>query len=151
MKKLLFIIILLISFKTLAQDHIVKDTLFFKLRKFDITHIDYGKHSSERPMILLTCNNNNYQKMQSSIVKCFKKYKVEFTDFYILCIEKNNSNYYAVVRSFIKKINIERTKNNLDLYNVDETNLNKKKYTPADDFFKNVNYKEICYYLTGNK
>ena len=91
------IILLLISNQTFAQLQETKETVLIDGKEYCFTLLSYGQYSKTKSMKVLTCDKKHCQKIKLNIKECYKKYKIDYTDFYIIPIDKNNSDNSEII------------------------------------------------------
>ena len=165
-KYIKLILIILISAQVFAQRQTTNDSLSVNNKIYYFTLLSYGKYSKSKPMKVFTCNKKDLKKVKEKVQKCYKKYKIEYTEFYVIPIDKDDNNKNLIISSYLNKIDKIRMLNNLstiqipfreyydsDLkktkFNYEKTTL--KEINEIQDFHQNVNAKNICYLISGRK
>lgn len=164
MKKYLLIIsVFLLNVTLHSQDFIKSDTLKVVEEIYNVSHLSFGNSSSTKAFKVLTCDVSEFSKIKSEIINCYRKRKIDYTEFYIVCvpnyikIESKKEN--NILLSFLNKIDKERMRLNLytaliklkyDLKsNVFEYYLNqpRKKLSEFQEYKLNIKAKEICRFM----
>ena len=100
--------------------------------------------------------------VKNNIKKCYIKYKIEYTEFYLIPIDENDDNKILIINHCLKKIDDARMLNNLSTiqvpfkenydnniknikFNYEKNNL--KDFNKIEDFHQNVNAKNICHLI----
>lgn len=165
-KHIKLILIILISVQVFAQQQTTNDSLSVNDKKYYFTLLSYGEYSKSKPIKVFTCNKKDFKKVKENIQKCYKKYKIEYTEFYIIPIDKNDNNKKLIISSCLNKIDKIRMLNNLSTIQIPfkeyyDTNIktmkfnyeknNLKEFNKIEDFHQNVNAKNICYLISGRE
>jgi hypothetical protein len=164
MRKYLLIISFLF-FKTFiySQDFIKSDTLKSESEVYRTSHISMENSGLTKYFKILTCDSSDFKKIELEIINCYTKHKLEYTEFYIICIPnyiKLQSNKETdILMKFINKIDAERMnlnlstaliklkydfKNNKFEYYLDEP---KKDLIEFKDYKLNIKPNEVCMFL----
>ena len=140
-----------------SQDYIKKDSIKINDKTYHYTHISYGKSSLTKYFKVMTCNFNMTSKVEKEIISCNHKFKLEFTEFYILSTpncESNSEEDRVILLELLRKIDIERMSLNLSTSLVNyKYNIEKNKF----EYFinepdKNIeNYKHFKYKIRPNE
>lgn len=165
-KYIKLILIILISVQVFAQQQTTKDSLSVNNKNYYFTLLSYGKFSKSKPMKVFTCNKKDLKKVIENIQKCYKKYKIEYTEFYVIPIDKNDNNNKLIISSYLYKIDKIRMLNNLSTIQIpfreyydSDTKITKfdyekttlKELNEIQDFHQNINAKNICQLISGRK
>ncbi|PJE39473.1 MAG: hypothetical protein CUR32_12345 [Flavobacterium sp.] len=153
---------------SLAQHQVINDTIVINGEKIDFKLISFGKYSKSKPLIALTCCKSDLKKVEKQIIKCYRKYKVEYTDFYIIGIKKN-TNYEKkaiIIEAYLKRIDERRIQNELSTIQIpfieyNDVSLKKVKYkyertlliepNKINNLYQDVNKMQVCYLISGRK
>ena len=126
MRKYFILYCLLLTINIYSQDYIKNDTINISNKSYTITHISYGKSSLTKFYKVFTCDSKYKLEFIKKIIDCYKKQKLEYSEFYIIFIPKinslNNDSERKIIISYLDKIDSERMKLNLS------TTLIKCKY-----------------------
>lgn len=161
MKHIRLIIILFFSAQLFAQLQVTNDTVAVNSKNYELTLLSYGKHSKSKPLKLFICNKKDLQKIKKDIQDCYKKYKIEYTDFYILSIDGGSSNtsFHQILEKSLNKIDEKRMSKKLSTLQIqykeyysetdkdwkivyDKSNLTETN--KIKNLYQNVNPKDIC-------
>jgi len=159
--------ILIFSTQVFAQLQITNDSVSVNGNKYKFTLMSYGKHSKAKPMKAFTCDINEIEKVKDNIQKCYQKYKIEYTDFYIMPIDKNlKDDETTILDLYLKRIDEIRMSNNLstirfpfkeyydnsikDLKIIYDTST-QIKLTKVKNLHQNIKAENICYLISGRK
>jgi hypothetical protein len=165
-KYIKLIFILLISTQVFAQLQITNDSISVNGKKHPFTILSYGKYSKTKPMKVFTCDKNDFQKVKENIQECFTKYKIDYTDFYIIPIDSKhcNDSTNMILKKYLNRIDEIRISQNLSTIQIqfkeyhdgkdlkiiyDETSL--VILEKIENLHQNINSKNICYLVSGRK
>ena len=168
MKYIYIIILLLISNQTFAQLQETKETVLIDGKEYCFTLLSYGQYSKTKSMKVLTCDKKHYQKIKLNITKCRKKYKIDYTDFYIIPIDKNNSDNSEIIilEKCLQRIDEIRMSQNLSTVQIQfkeyydekikDRNIIYEQNTLVEinkikNLHQNINEKDVCYIISGRK
>lgn len=161
-------LLLLISAQTFAQLEVKDYSIMVNDNRYDFTLMSDGKNSKTKIMKVLTCDKNDFEELKDNIKECYVKYKIEFTDFYILPIDKTNTedNKSTIVESYLSKIDEIRMAENLSTIRIRFTELydkstrswqinydlkSKLKINEIDNFHQAVIPANVCYLISGRE
>jgi hypothetical protein len=168
MKYPYLIILLLISNLTFAQLQETNETILINGEKFSFTLLSYSKYSKAKPAKVFTCDKKNFEKIKLNIRECYKKYKIQYTDFYVIPIDKikcKNSEI-IILEKCLQRIDEIRISKNLSTIQIQfneyydkETKDLKITYeknilveiNKIENLYQNINVEDVCYEMSGRK
>lgn len=168
MKYIHLVFLILISYQTFAQLQETQETVLIDGKEYCFTLLSYGEYSKSKAMKVLTCDKKNYENIKLNITKCHKKYKIDYTDFYIIPIEKNYSDNSEIIilEKCLQRIDEIRMSQNLSTIQIHfkeyydkETKDFKIIYeqntlveiNKIKNLHQNINEENVCYIISGRK
>lgn len=135
-----------------------KTEFIFEKSKKEYKYIllSFGENSRTKPFKVFTCDSKNLTKIICSIEKYHKKYKLEFTDFYILSIDNKEIKDETLVYDYLNVIDEFRMKNNLSTILIDfdeyyDKSSKTKKYNYLDSRKKIESLKDLHQNIKPNE
>ena len=108
-----FIILFLFTVQLLAQGIKQTDSIYINDKTVYFTHLSFGKYSKAKSVKIFTCLKKDLNTFEKKIRKCYKKHKVNFTEFYLIPIGTDDTDNGKIIKSVINKIDKIRMSNNL--------------------------------------
>lgn len=157
MKKYLLILIIIFQ-NCYSQDFIKNDSIKFNDKEYQYSHISFGRDNATKYYKIIVTDYDCFKKIEKEIIKCASKFKLEYSEFYVLALKKNTE-VNSILRLLFEKIDNERMQQNLSTsiiksqYDISTkkfnyfTNQPKRKLEELKNYSIFLKLNEVCDFL----